>query len=103
MTAPQHLPARCNDGILSLPVLETGTFLNGVKRHLGSAPEHREHGYIVTKIDRVIAPLARHDHAAINVEDALELSAVESDSGLAAFRAPAPVRRPCGLGRLRTA
>src|SRR5882672_7944921 len=111
MPAPEHLAARGDHGVLALAVLELRALLDRVKRNLGGAAKDGKHRGLVAEVDGVIAPFARHHHAAIGVQDALELEPVEADAGVARFRRAvrrafcrcAPAEGPCVGGRFRTA
>ena len=72
-------------------------FLDAVERDFGGAAEDRKHRAVFQEIDRVIAPLAGCDHAAIEAENAVEFAPGEGDlagdGGLTAARAPALLAR----------
>jgi hypothetical protein len=46
---------------------------------LGGTTEGREDRSVAVEIHRIIAPMPRRDHAAVEVKDALELEPVEAD------------------------
>ena len=59
------------DGVGPLGPLAAGKpqdFFDPVERHLGGAMEHREHRPVAQKCDRVVAPFAGGDLAAIEIE-----------------------------------
>ena len=61
--------------------VKLGAFLNPDFRPIGSAPESGEAGDVDIEMHRIIAPVAGGDHAAIEVEDALQLAAIEGGEG----------------------
>src|SRR5205085_4777863 len=83
MPALEYLPARGNDRVLPLAILELGAFLDRVERDFRGAAKDREHRHLVAEIDGVIAPLARNDHAAIRIQDPLEFGTFEADGPVA--------------------
>src|SRR4051812_14562683 len=79
MSALDDQARRRDDAVRALPTRELRVLLDPVERDFGGAPEDRKHRTVSEKVDRVIAPLAGCDHAAIKAEDAVELAAAESD------------------------
>src|SRR5580698_7364178 len=78
VAALEDVAARFDHGILTLAVAQARALLDSEQRHLARAAEDREHRHIAQEIDRVVAPFPGTDHAAVEVEDAIELGAVES-------------------------
>jgi len=65
-----------------------GAFLNPDLRPLAVSPKGGEHGNVGIYPKGVVAPVARSDHAPVQVEDALQFLAIESGDW-----APAPSPR----------
>ena len=103
VAAAQDQAGRRDHAVGALLARQLRIFLDAVDRHFGGAAEHRKHRAVFQKVDRVIAPLAGGDHAAIEIENAVEFAAVEGDlqrlTGAAVLRAGAPPpRRLAGIG-----
>src|SRR5262245_53519541 len=96
--AALHDQAGCRDhAVDALLARQPRILLDTVDRHLGRAPEDREHRAIFQEVDRIVAPFAGSDHPPIESENAVQLTAVEcnlaGDAGLAVTRAPARLAR----------
>src|SRR5690606_18097572 len=63
----------------ALTLTQRGALLDAHLRDLGGAAEGGEGGVVLAEVHRIVAPLARGDHAAVEIEDAHELGAVEAD------------------------
>src|SRR5579872_3236552 len=76
--APAQNHATCRDHAVN-PLLarKPGIFFDPVDWNLRSAAENREHRAITQKIDGVIPPLAVGDHAAVQIQDAMEFEAIK--------------------------
>ena len=77
VAAPDDQPGGGHHAVGALAARQAGIFLDAVDRHFRGAAEHREHGAVLEEVDRVIAPLAGGDHAAVEAEDAVEFAPVE--------------------------
>src|SRR3954470_7330497 len=77
MPAAHDQPGGGDHAIDALASREPGILLDAVDRHLRGAPEYRKDRAVLEKIDRVVAPFAGGDHAAIEIEDAVEFFATE--------------------------
>lgn len=62
--------------------MERGAFLNADVSALGVSAKGREQGEVGVEAERIVAPLARRDHPAIEVDDTVKFLSVES-GGLA--------------------
>ena len=90
-------PVAADDAVGALLLLQLRILFDAVERHFRRAAKHRKHRAVFQKVDGVIAPFAGRDHAAIEIENAIEFAAVEGDliekidgSGLVARRGAAP-------------
>ena len=81
MAALEHAAILDGDHVLALPIAELGVLLDYIERPLGGALVDREQGAVAEEVERVVAPLAIDDLAAIEVKDGLEFLAVEGDRG----------------------
>src|SRR5450756_386515 len=77
MAAPQDQPARRDHAVHALLAGQPRIFFDAVDRHFRGAAEDREHRAIPQEIDRIVAPLAIGDHATVQIQDAIELNAIE--------------------------
>jgi 2-dehydropantoate 2-reductase len=77
MAAAQDQPGRRDHAVHALLARQTRILLNPVDWNLGRAAEQREHGAILQEIDGVVAPLTLGHHAAVKVEDSIELETIE--------------------------
>ena len=116
-TGPSSWPRRSTMPVLAdqrphaLLAAQRGALLDPVFGPLGGAAEGPEGGVVAAELDRIIAPLAGGDHAAVEVDDALQLGPAEADlrrrrSGLRKREDGAHQARPrsfrlAGLGRGR--
>src|SRR5271170_1992253 len=73
------MPRHRDHRILSLTQSELRTFLDAEERHLARAPIDREGRAVLAEIDRVVAPFAGRNHAAVEIENTVELAPVEGD------------------------
>src|SRR5437660_10696760 len=77
MAPTQDQPARRDHAVHALLAREPRIFFDAIDRHFGGVAEYRKHRAIPEKIDGVVAPLAIGDHAAIQIEDSIELETIE--------------------------
>src|SRR5665213_1650600 len=78
-TALENHPARRDHAILALAGPQPGAFLDTEQGIFGGAAKDREHRPLVQEIQRIVAPFAGSDHAAIDGQDAIEFGTVESN------------------------
>ena len=64
---------------LTLPIAKRGAFFDPHFRALGGVAESRKDGGVAVELHRIIAPVSGGDHAAVEVENAGEFGAVETD------------------------
>jgi hypothetical protein len=86
MAALQHLAVLAEQGPHALSAAQRGALFDARLRTLGGAAEGGEGGEIAGEVDRVVAPFAGRDHAAVEVQDARQLGAVEGNLGRGAAR-----------------
>src|SRR5690242_21424216 len=79
MAAFEDEAGRGDDRIGALAARQTRLFDDSVKRNFGGAPEDREDRFVAAMIDGVVAPFAIGDLAAVDLEDFVELLAIEGD------------------------
>ena len=79
VTAAQDVAGGGDHAVGALALLELRIFFDAIQRHFRGAAEHRKHRAVFQEVDGVIAPFAGCDHAAVQVENAVEFAAVESD------------------------
>lgn len=79
MAALHHLAVFGDQRPHSLAVAQIGAFLDPEFGALGGATECGEHRGGMAELDRVIAPMSRRDHAAVEIEDPGELEPFEAD------------------------
>src|SRR5882724_10937609 len=77
MAAPQDQTGGGHHAVGALLARKLRIFFDAIDRHFRRTAEHREHRAVFQEIDRVIAPFAGRDHAAIEPEDPVELAPVE--------------------------
>src|SRR4051794_7409682 len=82
MAAAQDQAGRRDHAVHALLAGEPRIFLDPVDRDFGGATENGEHRAFPQEIDGVVAPFAIGDHAAIQIEDAVEFETVECDTVL---------------------
>ena len=78
-------------------------------RYSGRSAARRKaakHRRVAAELDRIIAPMARRDHPAVEIEDALQLDALEADlaspvRGRRKGGVTVPIRRGSDLATLR--
>src|SRR5712691_2485465 len=99
VAAAHDQAGRRDHAIGALPARELGMFFDAVDGNFGGAAEHREHRAVLQEIDRVIAPLAGGNHAAIKVQDTIELAAVEGHAACGGERRMARGLAPVELAR----
>ena len=87
MAAFQNEAGRGDDGIESLLAGESGMFLDPVQRIFRSPPVNRENRFLSGKIDRVVAPFAARDLAAIEIENFAQFVPVKRNNFRHARRA----------------
>src|SRR5215207_10054582 len=80
MTAAQDEPGRRDHAVRALLAGKPRIFLDAIERDFGSAAENRKHRAVLQEVDGVIAPFAVGDHAAVEIENAVEFEAVERDT-----------------------
>src|SRR6187551_768403 len=79
VAALEHLAVLAEQRPHALAAAQRGTFLEAHLGDFGGAAESGEDRAIAGEVHRVVAPLAGADHAAVEIEDAAELGAVEAD------------------------
>src|SRR5688572_23450999 len=79
MPALDDQPRRRDHAIGALLAREPRIFFDAVERHFGGAAENGKHRAVFQKINRIIAPLAGCDHAAIEAENTVEFAPAEGD------------------------
>src|SRR6476646_5674648 len=78
----QDQPRRRDDRVGALLAREPRRLLDAKQRAFTGAAEHRERGRVAPEVDRVVAPLARGDLAAVDGEDRAKLLAVGGGDSL---------------------
>ena len=78
VTASQHAPVLRDQRPHPLAVAQRGPLLDLIFRILGRAAECPEGRRVSVEVDGVILPQAGRDHAAVNVDDARKLPALET-------------------------
>jgi hypothetical protein len=71
---------------------EPRILLDAIERDFGGAAEHRKHGAVLQEVDGIVAPFAVGDHAAVEIENAIEFEAVERDTVRRGIRSGRPRR-----------
>ncbi|RZK00190.1 MAG: DUF4328 domain-containing protein [Novosphingobium sp.] len=79
VAALEHLTGLAEQRPHALLGAQRGTLLDPRLRTLGSATEGREARRVAIEVHRIVAPLAGRDHAAVEVENALQLDPIETD------------------------
>ena len=95
MAAAQDQARGRDHAVHALLAREPGIFFDAVDRHFRSAAEHREHRAVFQEVDGVVAPFAVGDHAAVEIEDAVEFEAIERHPIW--LRARSSARRHCAI------
>jgi len=79
--AAAHDKTGCGDhAVGALPSLQPWILFDAVDRNLGAAPEDREHGPILKKIDGLVTPFTGGDHTPIEAQDAVKFTSGEGYS-----------------------
>src|SRR4029077_10726271 len=96
-TALDDQSGRRDHAVGALAARQPRILLDAIERHFGGAAEDGIHRAVLEKINRVIAPLAGCDHAAVEAENAVEFAPAEGnlpgDDGWNAGLAPAMLAR----------
>ena len=79
MAALQHLAGLADQRPHALAALQRRALLDPIFGPLGGAAEGPEGGRAGIEVDRIILPQAGGDHAAVEIDDALQLGALETD------------------------
>src|SRR5262249_58976914 len=77
VTTAHDEAGRGDDAVGALAARQPRALLNPVDRNLGAAAKHGEDGAILEKVDRIVAPLAGCDLAAVEAEKPIKLAPVE--------------------------
>jgi len=86
VAALEHPALLARHHVLALPGAQLGVLLDDVERPLRGALVDGKQRPVLEEVDRIIAPLARGDLAAVEIENGVQLAPIEPDIRLLARR-----------------
>src|SRR5215467_15185228 len=103
MAAPHDQAGGRDDAVGALAARQAGALLDAVDRDFGAAAEDGKDRTVLQEVDRVVAPFTGGNLAAVEAEQAIELTPVEGHSvgGGEGYMGLAPMKL-AGFGIART-